>query len=369
MPSRPSNPHDQFAPGQASEVAVVRTGETVDAAKAADPSPTRNRVFPGEEAYLVQLSRPAMACRFEITLNAGQHDEGSEAALAALDLIEELESQLTVYRDTSEVARINQSATESPVQIEQRLFELLQTAQRLSAETGGAFDVTSGPLTKIWGFYRRNGAIPAACELSTAMQSVGSDQLEFDAAERTVHFLRRGMELNLGAIGKGYALDRAAETMAAAAVENFLIHGGQSSVLARGSRGLSANGGWSVGIGHPLNPERRLAEVWLRDRALATSGASHQFFRHQGKRYGHILDPRTGWPAEGVLSSTVLAPTAAEADALSTAFYALGVTEAQAWLRGRPEIGALLVHPSPDRSSIEITVCGLTENDWRLTSI
>jgi thiamine biosynthesis lipoprotein len=354
---------------QPSEVAVVHAADKLDPAHSAVGDRPSSAAASTADSYLVQLSRPAMACRFEITLNAGQHDEGSEAALAALDRIEELESQLTVYRDTSEIAHINQLAADQPVQVEPQLFDLLQMAVRLSAETGGAFDITSGPLTRIWGFYRRNGAIPAPCELSTAMQSVGSRYLALDAEHRTVRFLRRGMELNLGAIGKGYALDRAAQTMAAAGVSNFLVHGGQSSVLARGSRGQAASGGWSVGIGHPLNPERRLAEVWLRDRALATSGASHQFFRHQGKRYGHILDPRTGRPAEGVLSSTVLAPTAAEADALSTAFYALGVAETTAWCQAHPEIGALLVHSSADRSSIEITICGLTEHDWRLTSV
>jgi thiamine biosynthesis lipoprotein len=366
MLSRPANHESERI--QPSEVAVVRAMDQVNPPQdsAANPS---GRATANQESYLVQLSRPAMACRFEISLNAGEHEDGSEAALAALDRIEEIESQLTIYRDTSEVAHINQRAAEQAVQVEPRLLDLLATAVRLSAETAGAFDITSGPLTKIWGFYRRNGAIPAACELSNAMQSVGSRFLALDADRRTIQFLRRGMELNLGAIGKGYALDRAAENMAAAGVNNFLIHGGQSSVLARGSRGLSAGGGWSVGIGHPLKPDRRLAEVWLRDRALATSGASHQFFRHQGKRYGHILDPRTGWPAEGVLSSTVLAPTAAEADALSTAFYALGVAETVRWCREHPSIGALLVHSSADSSAIEITICGLTENDWRLTSV
>jgi len=355
-----------------SDAAPALQGPPVSAVHASDAAPVLGSPRPAslanQESYLVQLSRPAMACRFEITLNAGQHEDGSEAALTALDMIEELESQLTVYRDSSEVAHINHWAAETPVKVEPRLFALLRVAMLLSQATGGAFDITSGPLTKIWGFYRRNGSIPAACELQTAMQDVGSHHLAFDEAAQSIHFLRRGVELNLGAIGKGYALDRAAETMLAAGIENFLIHGGQSSVLARGARGLSASGGWSVGIGHPLNPERRLAEVWLRDRALATSGASHQYFRHQGKRYGHILDPRTGWPAEGVLSSTVLAPTAAQADALSTAFYALGVSATQDWCREHPEVGALLIHPSGDRSSVEITVCGLTDADWRLTA-
>ncbi|MBI2826080.1 MAG: FAD:protein FMN transferase [Planctomycetia bacterium] len=319
----------------------------------------------GGEPYLIQLSRPAMACRFEIFLNAGQYPDGPQAALEALDLVERLEDQLTVYRDTSEVMHVNRYAAGEPIAVEPRLFALLALAVKLSQETAGAFDITTGPLTKVWGFYRRAGAVPTVDAIDEALAAVGAGHLILDAEQGTIHFARSGVELNLGAIGKGYALDRAAELLGAAGVGDFLLHGGQSSVLARGSQAPRASGGWSVGVGDPLRPAVRLAEVYLRDRALATSGASQQFFRHAGKRYGHILDPRTGRPAEGVFSATVVAPAAAEADALSTAFYTLGVDGAVAYCQDHPRIGMLLVHPREDGSSVEITTAGLAEDDWR----
>jgi thiamine biosynthesis lipoprotein len=170
------------------------------------------------------------------------------------------------------------------------------------------------------------------------------------------------MELNLGAVGKGHALDRAATRLAEAGLENFLLHGGRSSVLARGRRNADEQG-WRVGIVHPLRADVRLAEVRLADRGLGTSGSGTQYFRHRGKRYGHILDPRTGRPAEGVLSATVLAPTAAEADALSTAVYVLGVERGLAFCATRPELAAAIVAPGA-RGDVEVHTVGFAPGEF-----
>ena len=155
------------------------------------------------------------------------------------------------------------------------------------------------------------------------------------------------MEINLNAIGKGYAVDRCGELLRAAGVEDFLIHGGQSSVLAGGSRaGADADArGWSVALKHPLKPQQRLAEIWLRNRALGMSGSGVQFFHHQGRRYGHVLDPRTGWPAEGVLSATGLLPSAALADAVSTACFVMGREGVEEYCRNHTDVSAILVCP------------------------
>ena len=316
----------------------------------------------------MQMRRRAMACDFELLFNAGEYEQATEVGLEAFDLIEALEAQLTVYRDTSEVMHLNRTAYAAAQPVETRLFALLQQAIELHRETGGAYDITSGPLTKAWGFYRRAGAVPDAATLAEALECVGSQHLELNSAAETVRFLRPGMEINLGSIGKGYALDRAGEWLRAAGVGDFLWHGGQSSVLARGRS--VANGpddrGWVVGVRHPLGSDRRLAEIRLCDRALATSGSSVQFFRHEGCRYGHILDPRTGWPAEGVFSATVVAPTAAVADALSTAFYVAGVEAARAYCERHSDVGALLLFPSANGSRVEIATAGLAPDAWRL---
>jgi thiamine biosynthesis lipoprotein len=174
--------------------------------------------------------------------------------------------------------------------------------------------------------------------------------------------------MNLGAIGKGYALDRAAEVLQDAGVEDFLLHGGRSSVLARGSNAAAelGAGGWTVSLEDPLRPGRTLAEFTLRNAALGTSGTAAQFFRHGGRRYGHILDPRCGQPAEGMFSATVVAPTAAEADALSTAFYVLGPDRTAEYCGRHPGIAALLVAASPDRNASRVAACNFAEGALRL---
>jgi thiamine biosynthesis lipoprotein len=213
--------------------------------------------------------------------------------------------------------------------------------------------------------------VPADDELGEAMSRVGTDKLDMDPNHRTIRFRQPEMEINLGSIGKGYALDRAAETLAEQGIGHYLIHGGQSSVLARGSRGwfaseeAAAREGWWIGIRHPLRPNQRLAEVRVLNRALATSGAAVQFFLHQGRRYGHILDPRNGVPAEGSLSTTVLAPTAAEADALSTACYVLGRDAALDFCRERDHIGLIHITPGQQHGAIDIAISGIDTADLR----
>jgi len=298
-------------------------------------------------AYLLHVGRSAMACEFEIVLNAGEYPEGPEVALRALDTVEQLEAQLTVYRDSSEASQLNALAASEPAVVAENLFALLSQAVQLGADTAGAFDITAGPLSKVWGFYRRAGRVPGEEELRAALERVGHRYLELDPQQRSVRFLREGVEINLGAIGKGYALDCCAALLTAAGIGDFLLHGGTSSILARGSRagGREGDRGWTVALRHPFRPEQRLAEFRLRDRALGTSGSAAQHFFHQGKRYGHILDPRTGQPADAVVSATVLAPTAALADALSTAFYVLGAEGAAHYCATHPEVSAWLVLP------------------------
>jgi thiamine biosynthesis lipoprotein len=326
-----------------------------------------------ESSYLVRVSRPAMACEFEVCLRAGQYVQGTEMALEALDLVEQLEAQMSVFRPASEISRINLTAAQGPMEVEPRLFALLELAMQLYRQTGGAYDITAGPLWEAWGFARRAGAIPAADRLAAARKLVGGHRVELDPAGRTIRFLQPGVWLNLGSIGKGYAVDRGAERLLQAGVADFLFQGGNSSVRAHGGHApppaespAGAAAFWIVGIRHPLHPEQRLAEVKLSDRALGTSGAQFQSFRHQGRRYGHILDPRSGWPAEGVLSATVLAPTAALADALSTAFYVLGPEAALNYCRQHADIAAVIVTPAAHGSGVEIHSAGLSEEQWRV---
>lgn len=356
----------QFLQGRSAAGALqdLADGRGAPAAFLQPPSAAASSV---PATYLMQISRRAMAAEFEVYLNAGQHALATETALQALDMVETLEAQMSVYRPESEIMGINRRAGDGPVAVEGRLFKILQLAVELSRETDGAFDITAGPLSKVWGFYRREGQLPEAEALQQALSRVGYRWLELDDQRHTIRFLRRGVEINLNAVGKGYAVDRCGEVLRGAGVGDFLIHGGQSSVLACGSRagGQGVWRGWSVALRHPLKPTLRLGEIWLRDRALGTSGSGVQFFHHQGRRYGHVLDPRSGWPAEGVLSATVLAPSAALADAVSTACFVLGREAAEAYCRNHPGVGAILVCPGERSGSLEIHEFGVGPDDWR----
>ena len=305
---------------------------------------------PSPVPYWVHVAREAMACRFEVTLPQTEPG-GIAAASKALDEIESLEAQLTVYRDSSEVSYINRNAAEVAVAVEPLLFELLLLSQKLHRETGGAFDISAGPLIRCWGFFHRAGRIPDLHELDLARQRVGMSQVSLNAADRTVRFAKHGVELNLGSIGKGYALDRASANMQRRGVRNALLSGGSSSVVAVGGR----DGGWVVGVRHPRNAGARVATLRLKDAAMATTGAGEQYFVSEGNRYGHVLDPRSGAPARGTAGVTVVTSSGAVADALSTAFFVGGCELANAYCRNHPGVMALVV---PENSSERPQVFG-----------
>jgi FAD:protein FMN transferase len=293
-----------------------------------------------EEITLLRFSRRAMATTFEILLPFGT-DSATTAAEAALDEIDRLEDQLSVYRESSEVSQLNQRAASAPVRVEQELLGLLARCARLTKETEGALDISTGALIKAWGFFRRQGRVPSNEERAGVLQRIGMNHVILNPEEQSVRFLQSGIELNFGSIGKGYALDRAAIVLRHLGIRNALLHGGHSSVYAVGSGPESK--GWPVGIRHPWNPERRLAIARLRDRALGTSAATFQHLEYEGRKLGHILDPRSGWPAEAMASASVMAPTAAEADALATAFFILGVDKARRYCENHPEVTAVLL--------------------------
>jgi thiamine biosynthesis lipoprotein len=310
------------------------------------------------EIALLRLAHRAMATTFELLLPFGT-DGAMDLGTAAFERLDELEAQLTVYRDTSEVCQINRSAPFAAVPVEPGLFGLLRLAERIHSETDGAFDLTAGALIKAWGFFRGPRRVPSDEERAAALERVGMRCVELFGRERpasaevaalaersrlnnAVRFSRPGVEINLGGIGKGYALDRVAEYLARdCGVSSALLHGGYSSVVTVGTPPGEPRG-WQVGVSHPWEP-RRLATVWLRGQALGTSAATFQHLEYNGQKLGHILDPRTGWPASGTASATVVAPTGAEADALSTAFYINGVEFARRYCADHPSIGAIVL--------------------------
>jgi FAD:protein FMN transferase len=345
-----------FLKGKAAADALT---ETIQAAV-----PTPNPLDPAKSDHQICVAREAMACEFEIRLDPRRFPHGTEAALDALDVVSELERRWSFFRDESEITAINTHAAEGPVRLSDDLYELLLLAERISEETNGAFDITSGPLAEVWGFSGRRGRVPEQEELSQAMTLVGGDLVELDAGARTVRYRKAGVKINLGSIGKGWAVDRVAGVLEEKGIDTFLIHGGNSSVLARigalESTGTPrrAREPWEVGIAHPLRKGVRLGVISLENGALATSGSARQFFMHKGRRLGHVIDPRTGWPNDRVLSVTVLCGVAAEADALATGFFVLGPEEGEAYCRGREDVGMVFVLHGPTRGCVEVRRIG-----------
>ena len=295
--------------------------------------------------WWLHVNRTAMACRFEVTLPM-QDRAGVAVATEALNEIDQLEAQLSVFRESSEVSRINRQAATEAVRVEDSLFDLLTLCQKLHRDTDGTFDITSGPLTRCWGFLKREGRVPSTDEIENARLLVSSNKLLLDDETRTIRFLRAGMEVNLGSIGKGYALDRVAASMRDR-VRIALLNAGASSICAIGA-GVRDQG-WSVGLRHPRNKNERLATLKLRDCAVSTSGSEEQFFEHDGQRYGHIIDPRSGWPAQGVTSVSVVARSGAISDALATAFYIGGREMAERYCAAHSEILVIMLEKDAER--------------------
>jgi FAD:protein FMN transferase len=290
-----------------------------------------------ESAHWIRVHRCAMACRFEVTLAAA---DGAlvPAAISALDEVDRLEADLSVFIPTSAISEVNGHAACGPVVTPSDLAELLTECQRVHRDTDGAFDVTTTPLSRCWGFLRREPRVPPATEIEEARRRVGFDAIRVSREPASVSFCRPGIELNLGAIGKGYALDRASALLRASGVSHALLSAGCSSIVALGGRG----DGWRVDVVSPLRHGRVIATLLLRNAALGTSGAGEQFVVENGRRYGHVIDPRTGWPAEGILSATVVASDAALADALSTAFLVGGLDLARRYCGEHPDVLALI---------------------------
>ena len=321
-------------------------------------------VEPISDSLLLSISRQAMACEFEVLLYQHQYPQAAERATEALEIVDKLESLLSVYKLRSELSTLNRFGHLRPTPLSTDTLTMLELAVDIYRLTGGAFDVTAGSLSEVWGFSRRSGAVPSSEEIQAALAKVGSQHLEIDRLEHRARLKIPGVQVNPGGIGKGYALDRAAGRLLAAGIDDFMLHGGLSSVVAFGNRQHSlTGGGWLVALKHPWRWEETLGMIRLTNQALGTSGSGKQFFHFGGKRYSHLIDPRSGWPAQEMMSTTVICPSGAVADALATALFVLGPEPARDFCQRHPEISAVLVYQTKaGRQQIE--VCNMPEGMW-----
>ena len=267
----------------------------------------------------LRLAAHAMATRFELVLDGEDEVRLRAAGEDALAEIARLDAQLSFYQSTSDVSWINGHAAFEPVLVEPLLFELLEGCFALSAATDGAFDITIAPLMKAWRFTDGNGEYPDPGALTRARALVGFRGVELDAARRTVRFARPGMLIDLGSAGKGYAVDRAVARLRENGVPSALLHGGTSSVHAIGAPHRSDS--WRIGWSPDAAPARTFE---LYDSALAVSAIHGKAFRANGRVFGHVMDPRSGQPADVTRSAVVTGPDSLLCDALSTALLVRG---------------------------------------------
>ncbi|MCB1184018.1 FAD:protein FMN transferase [bacterium] len=285
------------------------------------------------------------------TLSLVTADSAAVADLAyrALLSLHHTDSLMTNWTDTSETARINRLAGRETVRLDPEVAQVLAVAARVGRESGGAFDLTVEPLVRLWGFLAGQPAVPDSAAIAAARRRVGWEHLDLDAAAGTLRFTTPDARIDLGGVAKGYGVDRVAGLLRQAGVRDALIDLSGNMVALGHAPGR--NDGWVLGVLDPEGSGEHLATVGLGDGAIATSGNYLQYVMAdmggRPRRYGHILDPRTGWPAQGVASATVIAPDATTADAWATALVVLPPDEARAVARAHPELQVILVaHPA-----------------------
>ena len=274
------------------------------------------------ETLRLESSVVAMGSAYSVAVYGEERTRMEEAVDAAFAEVHRLDEMLSNYNPESEVSEVNHTAAERPVAVTPELFDLLSACVKYSRESDGAFDITVGPLMKVWGFYKGTGRLPHRAEVRAALDRVGYRNIVLDGANRTVQFGRSGVELDPGGIGKGYAVDRMIEVLKQYGIRTALVSASGSSIYGLGAP--PGEKGWKVQIRDPKDQSKSVAEVYLKDESMSTSGNYEKFFRAEGKIYSHIMDPRTGWPAQGVLSVSVVAPRTLDSEAWTKPFFVNG---------------------------------------------
>jgi thiamine biosynthesis lipoprotein len=266
--------------------------------------------------------------------------EGIEAAFAAA---RQVQSRMSPYDPQSAVSRVNAAAGEDAVEVDPWTWEVLQASVETSRLTRGAFDPTWAALADLWDYRASDPAPPSKQDVEERLGLVGVRGLEMDAGSRTVRLARSGMRIGLGGSAKGFALDRMAEALRDLSLDDFICYAGGDLYVS----GRPGDRPWRLGIQHPRHAGKLLARYAVnRAMAVVTSGDYERYFVHRGVRFHHILDPRTGFPARGTRSVTVMAPAGLEADALSTGLFVMGVDEALGVLEGLESVEAVIVDGS-----------------------
>ena len=286
----------------------------------------------------------SMGCLYSIVAYGSDRDAIARTLEASLDEVDRIDRLMSHYREDSPLSRLNREAGRAPVTVDRELFDFIALAVRYSVESDGAFDITVGPLMKAWGFFRSGGRFPSDQDLNRARELIGFRHVALNGRHRTIRFDREGVELDLGGIAKGYAVDRAVAVLRRDRVASALVSGCGSTIYGLGHPPDDTE--WAVDIQDPLDERRIAFSIPLKDRAVSVSGSSEKFFERNGVRYSHIMDPRTGHPVTGVLGVVVQAPTGTSGDAIDNVLFVEGVDRGRAFLRRHPDVDAAFLLPA-----------------------
>jgi thiamine biosynthesis lipoprotein len=299
---------------------------------------------PAAAAEIVERSRVSMGSEVHLTTWTADERGALEAFEAAFDEFDRLDALMSVWKEGSEVERLNRAAGEMPVPVGPEMREVLSMARLASEWTEGKFDVTFGVLSGLWKFdHDLDGNIPPRADVQARLPLIDYQQLVVDEAKGTAFLKRKGMRVHLGGIGKGYAVDRAAAVLRGRGFTDFMIQSGGDLYVA-GKRGDRS---WRAGIQDPRGPKgSSFAAMDLSDAAFTTSGDYERFFMKDGRRYHHIIDPDTGEPSQGSRSVTIMAKTASLADALDTGIFILGPEKGMALIERLNGVEGVIVTSS-----------------------
>ncbi len=298
------------------------------------------------------FTAPHMGTRFKVIVYAPDEQTANRAAESAFARVAQLDGIMSDYRPTSELMRLCAKAGGAPVKVSEELFFVLEKSQELAEKSGGAFDVTVGPVTRLWRLARKAKRLPDPDGLKQARAVVGHEGVVLDRKGRTVRLLKKGTQLDLGGIAKGYAADEAVRVLREHGLTRALVAAGGDIVAGDAPPGAK---GWAVGIAPLADPDAKPSRyLLLENAAVSTSGDAEQYVEIDGKRYSHIVDPKTGVGIPGQFSVTVTARRGITSDALATAVAVLG-----------PERGLRLVERTEGAEALFVRKTGDREEAFR----
>ena len=316
----------------------------------------------GEESIsdikLLKQTRMIMGTFAEVSIYSHDEETAGKAIEGALDEMERMDRIMSNYKNDSELSKVNKKAAKSPVPCSAELLDVIEQSQYYSALSGGAFDITVSPIVALWGFFCEKGHIPPDKEIEKILPAVSYRNIVINKSDdtkkpATIFLKNTQTQIDLGAIGKGYAVDRALEIIRKFGINNGCINLGGNIYVLGTPPGKNA---WKVGVQHPRDGNEILGYLELKDQATATSGDYERFFEFDGKRYSHIINPQTGRPVSGTLATTIVASTGTAVDALSTIVFVLGREKGMELIKKIPNADAMIAYEDKDgKIAIDMT--------------